>query len=97
MNKILIVDATATDYGVMSSLLMQAGYDPVSAECIEAGKIEAASMLSVTSGCHLRLLCRKHPNQADYYLTKKSQESFLRFFVVVWQHRLELFLACVGG
>lgn len=34
MNEILIVDATATDYRVMSSLLMWAGYDPVFAECI---------------------------------------------------------------
>ncbi len=44
MNKILIVDASATDYRVMSSLLMRAGYGPVSAECIEAGKVEAAKL-----------------------------------------------------
>lgn len=43
MNKILIIDAP-TDSRVMSSLLMRAGYEPVSAECIEAGKIEAAKL-----------------------------------------------------
>ena len=32
MNKILIVDASASDYRVMSSLLSKAGYDPIGAE-----------------------------------------------------------------
>lgn len=44
MNKILIADASATDYRVMSSLLVRAGYDPVPAESIEAGKVEAAKL-----------------------------------------------------
>ena len=33
MNKILIVDASASDYRVMSSLLSRAGYDPISMRC----------------------------------------------------------------
>lgn len=44
MNKILITDASATDYRVMSSLLVRAGYDPVPAESIEAGKLGAAKL-----------------------------------------------------
>ncbi len=36
MNKILIAETSATDYRVMSSLLMRAGYDPVSTESVEA-------------------------------------------------------------
>lgn len=44
MNKILIAETSATDYRVMSSLLMRAGYDPVSTESIEAGKVEAAKL-----------------------------------------------------
>ena len=44
MNKILIVDTSATDYWIMSSLLMQAGYDPVSSDSIEAVKVEAAKL-----------------------------------------------------
>lgn len=44
MNKILITDVSATDYRVMSSLLVRAGYDPVPAESIEAGKVEAAKL-----------------------------------------------------
>lgn len=41
MNKILIVDASTSDSRVMSSLLTKAGYDPLTAESIEAGKQEA--------------------------------------------------------
>lgn len=44
MNKILIVDASASDSRVMSSLLTKAGYDPVVVESIEAGKVEAAKL-----------------------------------------------------
>lgn len=44
MNKILIVDASASDSRVMSSLLVRAGYDPILAESIETGKIEAAKL-----------------------------------------------------
>ena len=44
MNKILIVDASASDCRVMSSLLVRAGYDPMSVESIEAGKVEAAEL-----------------------------------------------------
>lgn len=44
MNKILIVDASASDSRVMSSLLSRAGYDPMSVESIEAGKTEAAKL-----------------------------------------------------
>ena len=44
MNKILIVDASASDSRVMSSLLSRAGYDPVCAESIEAGKQEAVEL-----------------------------------------------------
>lgn len=44
MNKILIVDASASDCRVMSSLLSKAGYDPISVDSIEAGKIEAAKL-----------------------------------------------------
>ncbi len=44
MNSILIVDASASDCRVMSSLLSKAGYDPLGAESIEAGKVEAAKL-----------------------------------------------------
>ena len=44
MNKILIVDASASDYRVMSSLLSKAGYDPIGVDSIEAGKVEAAKL-----------------------------------------------------
>ena len=44
MNKILIVDASASDSRVMTNLLMKAGYDPVVTESIEAGKVEAAEL-----------------------------------------------------
>lgn len=44
MNKILIVDASASDNRVMSGLLTKAGYDSVVAESIEAGKTEAAEL-----------------------------------------------------
>ncbi len=46
MNKILIVDASASDYRVMSSLLSRAGYDPLGVDSIEAGKVEAAKLPS---------------------------------------------------
>lgn len=44
MNKILIVDASASDNRVMSGLLTKSGYDSVVAESIEAGKVEAAEL-----------------------------------------------------
>lgn len=44
MNKILIVDASASDSRVMSGLLTKAGYDPLNAESMEAGKVEAAKL-----------------------------------------------------
>lgn len=45
MNKILIVDASASDYRVMSSLLSKAGYDPIGVDSIEAGKLRWPSCL----------------------------------------------------
>ena len=44
MNQILIVNASASDIRIMSGLLTRAGYDPVVAESIEAGKVEAAKL-----------------------------------------------------
>lgn len=44
MNKILIVDASASDGRIMAGLLTRAGYDPVVTDCIEAGKVEAAKL-----------------------------------------------------
>ncbi len=44
LNRILILDASASDYRTMSGLLMRAGYDPVPADSIEAGKFEAAKL-----------------------------------------------------
>lgn len=44
MNKILIVDTSSSDVRVMSSLLLQAGYDPASVESIEAGKEAVAKL-----------------------------------------------------
>jgi len=44
MNKILIVDALSADNRVMSNLLSRGGYDPISVESIEAGKVEAAEL-----------------------------------------------------
>ena len=44
MNQILIVNASASDMRIMSGLLTRAGYDPVVAESIEAGKVESAKL-----------------------------------------------------
>ena len=44
MNKILIVDASASDNRVIANLLVKAGYNPVVAERIEAGKQAAAEL-----------------------------------------------------
>ena len=44
MNKILIVDASASDGKIMSGLLTKTGYDPIYVESIEAGKKEAAEL-----------------------------------------------------
>ena len=44
MNKILIVDASASDGRIMAGLLTRAGYDPVVTDCIEAGKVEVAKL-----------------------------------------------------
>ena len=44
MNRILIVDASASDSRVMSGLLTKAGYDPLTAGSNEAGKEEAAKL-----------------------------------------------------
>lgn len=44
MNKVLIVDASVSDGRMMSGLLTRAGYDPVVAESIEAGEVEAAKL-----------------------------------------------------
>ena len=43
MNKILIVDAYDASR-IMAGLLMRAGYEPVSAESIEIGKVEVAKL-----------------------------------------------------
>lgn len=44
MNRVLIVDASVSDNRLMSGLLTRAGYDPVTVEGIEAGKVEAAKL-----------------------------------------------------
>lgn len=44
MNKVLIVDASASDGRIMTGLLARADYDPVITDCIEAGKAEAAKL-----------------------------------------------------
>ena len=44
MNKVLIIDASLTDGRIMSGLFTRAGYEPVVAESIEAGKVEAAKL-----------------------------------------------------
>lgn len=44
MNKVSILDASASDGRIMSGLLARAGYDPVVVDSIEAGKIEAAKL-----------------------------------------------------
>ena len=44
MKKILIVDASASDGRIMTGLLARADYDPVVAESVEAGKVEAAKL-----------------------------------------------------
>lgn len=44
MNKVLIIDASESDRRIMSGLLIRAGYDPVVAESIKAGKVEAAKL-----------------------------------------------------
>ncbi len=44
MNKILVLDASASDCRVMSSLLSRAGYDPLGVDSIEARKVEVAKL-----------------------------------------------------
>lgn len=44
MNKILIVDASASDGRIMAAVFTRAGYNPVVTDCIEAGKVEAANL-----------------------------------------------------
>lgn len=44
MNKVLIIDASISDSRTMAGLLTRAGYDPVVAESIKAGKVEAAKL-----------------------------------------------------
>lgn len=44
MNRVLIVDASASDGRIMAGLLTRAGYDPVVTDCIEAGKVEVAKL-----------------------------------------------------
>ena len=44
MKKILIVDASASEGRIMTGLLARADYDPVVAESVEAGKVEAAKL-----------------------------------------------------
>ena len=44
MKKILIVDASASDGRIMTGLLARADYNPVVAESVEAGKVEAAKL-----------------------------------------------------
>lgn len=44
MNKVLIIDGSESDGRIMSGLLTRAGYDPVVAESIEDGKVEAAKL-----------------------------------------------------
>ena len=44
MNKILIVDASESDRRLMSSLLTQAGYEPIAVESMEAAKEEVAKL-----------------------------------------------------
>lgn len=44
MNKILIVDASATNNRVLSGLLMRNGYDPIVVDSMEDGKEEVAKL-----------------------------------------------------
>ena len=44
MNKVLIVDASASDGRIMHDLLTRAGYEPVVTDSIEAGKVEVAKL-----------------------------------------------------
>lgn len=44
MNKVLIVDASASDGRIMHGLLTRAGYEPVVTDSIEAGKVEVAKL-----------------------------------------------------
>lgn len=44
MNKILIVDSSASDCRIISGLLLRAGYDPVCADSIEIGKSKASKL-----------------------------------------------------
>ena len=37
-----------------------------------------------------KLLVRNHPKAADLQVTKNLTRLFVRFFIVVWQHCLEL-------
>lgn len=51
MNKILIVDAYDASR-IMSGLLMRAGYEPVNAESIKIGKVEATKLPPRRGYCH---------------------------------------------
>lgn len=44
MNRVLIVDASTSDYRIMAGLLTKAGYDPVTAEDFDAAKEEVAKL-----------------------------------------------------
>lgn len=44
MNKVLIVDASETDYRLMSGLLTRAGYEPITVGSMEAAKEEVAKL-----------------------------------------------------
>ena len=44
MNKVLIIDASASYERLMTGLLARAGYTPIITDCIKAGKIEAAKL-----------------------------------------------------
>lgn len=44
MNHVLIIDACESDYKVMAGLLTKFGYNPIKANSIEIGKVEAAKL-----------------------------------------------------
>lgn len=50
MNKILIGDASASHFRVMSGLLTKARHDPLNVENIETGKVEGAKHESLSTG-----------------------------------------------
>lgn len=76
MNKVLIIDASETDGRIMSRLLIRAGYDPVKADNIETGRIEAAKL---PPGAVIVTALRLSDGTARDLITRVRDKNFMFF------------------